>query len=58
MKKGPKPKESQTDTALNIRNFPDDLRWLCRQRASQERVSLRDYVIASLKQATEQSARA
>lgn len=53
-KTGEKPEET---AALNIRNFPDELRWLCRERASQERISLREFVIASLRRATEQSIR-
>jgi hypothetical protein len=40
--------------ALNIRNFPDELRWLCRERANQERMSLRQFVIVTLKRATEE----
>ena len=41
-------------TALNIRAFPDDLRWRLRERAGRERMSLRDFVIASLQRATEE----
>jgi hypothetical protein len=50
-------RKSADTTALNIRNFPDELRWLCRERASQERISLREFVIASLRRVTGQELR-
>ncbi len=42
--------------ALNIRDFPEDLRWLCREQANRARISLREFVIASLRRATEEHA--
>ncbi|MGH9433917.1 MAG: hypothetical protein ACRD3T_20505 [Terriglobia bacterium] len=36
---------------LNVRNFPDDLYWLCKTRAAQSRMSLKDYIVTALRRA-------
>ena len=36
---------------LNVRNFPDDLYWLCKTRAAQSRMSLKDYIVTVLRRA-------
>lgn len=51
MKDAKKPARRDYGLALNIRNFPEDLRWLCRERANRDRVSLRNFVIAALRDA-------
>ena len=43
---------STSATALNIRNFPQDLLWHCRQKAAQRRQTLREFVIEVLRKAT------
>jgi hypothetical protein len=43
--------------ALNIRNFPQDLVWRCRERAAQKRMTLREFVIEALRTATSESSK-
>jgi hypothetical protein len=38
--------------ALNIRNFPKDLRWACGAKANLRRQDLREFVIQVLQDAT------
>jgi hypothetical protein len=54
MAKSPEKKSdaSLKETALNIRNFPQELMWKCRERALQKRITLRQFVIDALRNAT------
>ena len=47
-----RPKTTSSESALNIRNFPTDLRWACNAKASIQRQDLREFVIQVLQQAT------
>lgn len=39
--------------ALNIRNFPSDLRWTCKEAAGHAKTSLTKWVIKVLREAAE-----
>jgi hypothetical protein len=45
-------RQDETEAALNIRNFPADLLWKCREQAAQRRMTLRNFVIETLQTAT------
>lgn len=47
-----RPKNSGSDTALNVRRFPADLLWACNAKAALQRQELREFVIHVLQQAT------
>lgn len=49
--------EEDDQKALNVRNFPQDLKWKCRERASKKRKTLRDWVIQVLREREEEEAR-
>lgn len=36
--------------SLNLRNFPNDLYWLCKARAAENQMRLQDYVVHVLRQ--------
>jgi hypothetical protein len=38
--------------ALNVRDFPEDLRWACTAKAALRREDLREFVIGVLREAT------
>jgi hypothetical protein len=42
--------------SLNLRNFPNDLYWLCKARAAQNQMRLQDYVVQVLRQAVSENA--
>lgn len=48
---------SDPNKALNIRDFPDDLRWKCKRVASDKRKTLREFVISVLRKAVEEEPR-
>jgi len=45
-------KQTPAGHPLNIRNVPEDLYWRCKERAAQNRMKLRDFVLAALERAT------
>ena len=46
------PDKREQSVALNIRDFPADLRWACNAKASLTRKDLREFVIECLQAAT------
>ena len=56
MAKTKEPKKADSKTAaLNVRPFPEDLLWSCREKAARRRLHLREFVIDVLKKATAES---
>lgn len=43
---------------LNLRDFPDELYWECKVRAAENRVSLKGFIVETLKKALADSKRA
>jgi len=44
--------QKESKCALNIRDFPAQLRWNCRQKAAREKLTLNQFVIKALTSAT------
>ena len=55
MKSSETKQSSKKSRPLNLRDFPEDLYWRCKVQAAEERISLKDFVIETLKKRLENS---